>query len=166
MFDPSWNSTMRAIENVRDLQLPTGINHCWTRIDGQRVDEYNVVGPNLTVWCKCKDEKTANLISDLLNKREATAQLMNSFTQATNERVAWENVAIAAVTRNRELEQLVKSYGETGLERIDRAIEHTSRDRAIFDAGFRACRSFGDNHAHYHGEQADRVFASAMEEIR
>lgn len=34
--------------------------------------------------------------------------------------------------------------------------------REIFDAGFRACRFFGDNHAHYQGEQADRVFETTM----
>ena len=39
------------------------------------------------------------------------------------------------------------------------------RDRAIFDAGFAACRAYGDNHFHYRGEQADRVFAKAMEKI-
>jgi putative transposase len=37
--------------------------------------------------------------------------------------------------------------------------------RKIFDAGFAACRGYGDNHFHYRGEQADRVFAKAMERL-
>jgi hypothetical protein len=37
--------------------------------------------------------------------------------------------------------------------------------RQIFDAGFAACRAYGDNHFHYRGEQADRVFAKAMERL-
>lgn len=41
----------------------------------------------------------------------------------------------------------------------------TDRDRQIFDAGFAACRSYGDNHFHFHGAQADKVFASAMMRI-
>jgi hypothetical protein len=39
------------------------------------------------------------------------------------------------------------------------------RDRLIFDAGFEAARSYGNNAHHYWGEQADRVFAHTMREI-
>jgi hypothetical protein len=37
--------------------------------------------------------------------------------------------------------------------------------RAIFDAGFKAARSMGDNAHHYRSEQADAVFAGAMERL-
>lgn len=39
------------------------------------------------------------------------------------------------------------------------------QQRAIFDAGFAACRAMGDNHIHYRGEQADRIFAKAMKRL-
>lgn len=39
------------------------------------------------------------------------------------------------------------------------------RVRAVFDAGFNACRGYGDNHHHYRGEQADSIFAVAMKRL-
>lgn len=40
-----------------------------------------------------------------------------------------------------------------------------TRDRQIFDIGFRAAIGYGDNHHHHKGAQADKVFAAAMAEI-
>jgi hypothetical protein len=45
-------------------------------------------------------------------------------------------------------------------------IDHEPTEREIFDAGFAACRSYGDNHIHYRGQQADQVFAAAMARLR
>jgi hypothetical protein len=54
---------------TRDLQLPTDVITNRYGRDGQLVVEYDVVGPNLVVWCKCIDKETAELISWLLNKQ-------------------------------------------------------------------------------------------------
>src|SRR3990167_7809854 len=46
---------------------------------------------------------------------------------------------------------------------VKNEVKHTPRERAIFDAGFECCRTYGDNFIHYKGEQADRLFSRQME---
>lgn len=55
-------------------------------------------------------------------------------------------------------------------EPVENAAAHAAvdgpTDREIFDAGFRHGVLAGDNHIHYHGEQADRIFERAIKALR
>jgi hypothetical protein len=65
-----------------------------------------------------------------------------------------EQARIHAANMKEAYEFAVDTFLSAGLE------------RAIFDAGFAACKGMGDNHIHYHGEQADRIFTAAIVRLK
>jgi Na+-translocating ferredoxin:NAD+ oxidoreductase RNF subunit RnfB len=65
-------------------------------------------------------------------------------------------------TMNR-LATLMEAYAQQAVEARNREVAEVLRE--VFDDGFRACRAYGDNAHHHHGEQADRVFAASMKRL-
>jgi hypothetical protein len=53
----------------RDLQLPAQVTSQYFGDEqGKFHRTYEVVGPNLVVWCKCKDRDSAETIAHALNQ--------------------------------------------------------------------------------------------------